>query len=266
MNKIGFSATYGFSSINEAILFAAENRFTAVELNLNIPEFYPERYDSKEREEIKLLAQEKNIVITFHAPEDVNICTKQKYILEASLKRLKECMDFAAELRGQRFTFHIGDSVNFTMFNGSMHLEDYYEQDYITILENSIKELALYGAGKIILCAENTGYFSNAKTKSIQSLLGKGLYLTWDIGHSSLRKNQEEFMKENLCFVRTAHIHDVSKGKDHSVIGTGEVDIPYFMTLLEKRDIIFIIEVRPGEAAALSYRNLQTIFYKDNQL
>jgi len=265
VNRIGFAATYGFSSIREAIEFGDKNNFKAVELSLNMPEFFPERYSAKERNAIRELAIEKGMTLTFHAPEDVNLCTKQRYILDASIKRLKECIDFACDLGGVRFTFHIGDSVNFTMYNGSLHLEDYYKDDYIEILKASIGELCLYASLRIEICAENTGYFSPAKIEAIESLLGKGLHLTWDIGHSFIKKNQHDFMGKNIVHVRIAHIHDVIKGKDHSIIGTGEVDIPYYISLLDSDEVIYIIEVRPADAAVESYKNLKKILKIEDQ-
>lgn len=265
MMRIGFSAAYGFSSIEDVIEFAAGNGFNAVEINLNMPEFFPERYSTEKRRELKKFAEDKDLIVTFHAPEDIDLCTKQKYILDASIKILKECIDFACDLGGTRLTFHIGDSVNFTMYDGNLRLEDYYMEDYASILENAMEELCSYAGDRIILCVENTGYFSEPKMKAVESMLGKGLYLTWDLGHSYIKKNQIEFMRKNIEYVRNAHLHDVRNGKDHCIIGTGEFDIKNFMSLMDREDVTYIIEVRPAEAAVESFDNLKKINFRDPQ-
>jgi sugar phosphate isomerase/epimerase len=64
-------------------------------------------------------------------------------------------------------------------------------------------------------------------------------------------------MNRNIVYVRNTHIHDVCGSKDHCIIGTGEIDIPHYVTLLNDKDVIFIIEVRPGEAAVKSFINLR---------
>lgn len=257
MRKIGFAATYGFGSINDAVIFAARNGFSAVEINLNMPEFYPERYSKQDIDDIRRLMDRLDIAVTFHAPEDINFCTKQGYILEASIKRIKECIDFASALGGLRFTFHIGDSVNFTMFDRSIRMEEYYLEDYVSILSSSLDRIREYASGRIVPCAENTGFFREAKTRAIEPMLGNGLYLTWDIGHSYIKKEQQDFMIKNIKYVRNAHLHDVAAGKDHCIIGTGEMDFAHYISLLNDKDIFYVIEVRPGEAAASSLKNLR---------
>lgn len=256
----GFAATYGFKSIADAVQFARENDFGAVEINFNIPEFFPENYSKSDIEEIREMSKRYNVLLTFHAPEDINLCSKQKRVVDTSVKRLEECIDFACALGGKRFTFHIGDSVNFTMFDGSLRMEDYYK-DYADIMKSSLEKLIAYTSGRIILCAENTGYFSSAKMESVEYALGKGLFLTWDMGHSYIKKGQQEFMIRNIEYVRNAHIHDVCNGKDHCIIGTGEVDIIKQISMLDENKVIFIIEVRPKEAAVKSYNNIKKKLY-----
>lgn len=259
MLKVGFSATYGFRSIEEVIEFAKVNGFSAVEINLNMPEYYPSEYTGEERLKLRRMAESKNIVLSFHGPEDINLCSKQNQIVNTGIKILKECIDFACDLGGTRFTFHIGDSVNFTMYNGSLQFEDYYRDDYIEILKSSMGEILSYARDRIAICVENTGYFSVSKIEAIKFLLDKGLYLTWDLGHAYLKEKQMDFMIDNKKYIRNIHIHDVIDNKDHCIIGTGKVDIPYYLSLIDIEKVLLIIEVRPGEAAVKSFSNLKKI-------
>lgn len=264
--RIGFSATCGFDNIKDVIKFGIDNGFNAAEVNLNIPEFYTERYSKSERNLIKTMAEDNNFYITFHGPEDINLCSRQSKLVKASVDILKECMDFAYELGGKRFTFHAGSSVEFTMVDKSIRLEDCYQSEYISILKDSIKDLIDYNVDRVTLCAENAGYFSSTKAMVFEHFLGKGLYLTWDVGHSYINKVQMDFMMKNKRFVRNAHIHDVLKGRDHCIIGTGEVNIPYYMSLLDEKDVCFIIEVRPAYKAAESLKNLKVLLETEQKI
>ncbi len=257
--RIGFSATCGFDSIKDVIEFAVEKGFNAAEINLNVPEFFPERYSMDDIKDIKAMLEQNDFWLTFHAPEDINLCTYQKKLCRSSIDILKDCIDFAYGLGGKRFTFHAGASVEFTMVDKSLRLEDYYRSEYVGILKDSIKELIDYNDARIILCAENAGYFSETKDKAFQHFLGGGLFLTWDIGHAYINKIQMDFMMKNLKFVRNMHVHDVAGGKDHRIIGTGKVDVPYYMSLVDKDDVSFIIEVRPAEAAVQSLHELKQL-------
>lgn len=259
MLRIGFSATYGFASILDAASFAKEHGFNAVEINLNMPEFYPDRYGKPDRKHIRDKLDDEGFTLTFHAPEDINLSTKQELIEDASLEILKRSIDFAHDLGAKRFTFHIGDSVNFTMFDGSVRLEEYYENEYTQILKDAMSKLLAFSGDKIVLCAENTGFFGGAKKNAIKSLLGSGLYLTWDLGHSYIKKNQMDFMLQNISYIRNMHLHDVKGGKDHSIIGSGEIDFPYYISKLHNMDVIYVIEVRPKEAAYKSLLGLKSI-------
>nr|WP_307897682.1 hypothetical protein [Clostridium botulinum] len=47
--KIGYAASAGEKEIYDTIDYAYENGFSAVELNINMPIFFPEKFDKNER-------------------------------------------------------------------------------------------------------------------------------------------------------------------------------------------------------------------------
>ena len=55
---------------------AYNNKFSAVELNINMP-IFSQRFDTNERKKVKNMPR-KRIELTFHAPEDISLLQLQK--------------------------------------------------------------------------------------------------------------------------------------------------------------------------------------------
>lgn len=258
LKRIGYAATLGEDDLFTALDFAGRHGFAALEVNLNIPAFFPERYDRWAREAVKKRVEEQGIALSFHAPEDMPLHHLHRTVREAMLNRLKECIDFAASVGGRKITFHPGDSVCFTQVDRKIFLQDIFSQEYAALFRQSLIELRSYAQGKILPCIENVGNFSPALRKCLEELLPEGdLYLTWDIGHSYGNPEQEDFFLGNLAYVRNCHIHDHDGNRDHQVIGTGRIDFARYFELLKDADTSFIIEVRPVQRALESLQNLR---------
>lgn len=258
LKRIGYAATLGEESLFSALDFACRHGFGAVEVNLNVPAFFPEQYTNEERLALRKKVEETGLALSFHAPEDIPLHHLHREVREAGLKRLKECIDFAAQVGGRKITFHSGDSVCFTQVDRKIYLQDVYASQFASLLRESYAALREHARGKILPCIENVGNFSKTVRDCLNELLPEGgLYLTWDIGHSFGKPEQEEFFIQNLAYVRNCHVHDHNGTQDHQVIGTGRVNFSRYFNLLKETDASFIIEVRPVEKALLSYENLR---------
>lgn len=258
LNRIGYAATLGEKDLFTALDFAKEHGFHALEVNLNVPAFFPEAYDQEQRKAIQEKVEEMGIALSFHAPEDIPLHHLHREVREAGLRRLKECIDFARDIGGRKITFHPGDSVCFTQVDKKIYLQEVFAKEFKRIFQESLITLREYARGKVLPCIENVGNFSPVIRSALEELLPeKDLYLTWDIGHSFGRPEQLEFFMRNLAYVKNCHIHDHNGAQDHQVIGTGKVDFKHYFELLKDTEASFIIEVRPVEKALLSYENLK---------
>lgn len=265
MQRLGYAATTGETGIMEAIEFAAGNGFSAVELNINVPVFFPEKYSSNERKKIKRQSAEKNIAITLHAPEDICLMQPHRIMRKAGLERLKEVIDFAEDIGAHRVTFHVGSSVYFTLEEGRQYLHQVYPEEFREVLRDSLREIRDYSIGKKPLpCIENAGYFDRAVVQEVldKFLSQEMLYLTWDLGHSYRNPEQEAFMLKYKHLVRNCHVHDHDGLGDHKVIGNGRIDFLEYINLLKENDAYFILEVRPREKACLSLERFKELFKK----
>lgn len=259
--KIGYAASAGEKNIYDTIDYAHDNNFHAVELNINMPIFFPEKFDAEERKKIKEYSKKKEVEITFHAPEDISLLQLQKVIREAGINRLKEVIDFGYDIGASRLTMHVGGAVCFTLTDRKVYMDELFYDEFKGVLKSSLKELIDYSRGKIKLCVENSGRFpEKVVQETLDEILSKekDLFLTWDIGHSYENKyNEVEFFLRHLDRIRTCHVHDNNGKSDHQVVGQGNVDFKWHFGKMKDRDIVYIIEVRPREKAAESLEQLK---------
>jgi len=257
--RLGYAATVGETGITGAIDFARENGFHAVELNANVPVFFPEKYTAAERKQIRAYAAARGIALSLHAPEDICLLNLHRTVYRAGLERMKEVLAFAGDIGAGRVTIHIGTSVYFTMVDGKLSLHTVYPDLYREVLRESLTELRDYAAGKTLPCIENVNYFGRLVVQEVlaEMLPQGGLYLTWDWGHSYNNPEQADFMQAHAAFVRNCHVHDHNGKNDHIVVGDGKVDFAYLFKLLKDNDTNFIFEVRPREMACRCRERLE---------
>ncbi len=249
--RFGYGAALHEKSAADSIDFAASLGLGAVELSLNLPVFFPEAHSPAFRRFIRQVASDHGVTLTLHAPEDLSLLSLQKCVRAASLVRLKEAVDFAADIGARRVTMHLGNAVFFTMPDGTKHsLLDDYPDDYRAGMEACLGQLRDHAAGGPLVCVENDPQYNHALVREVlREVLGEGgLYLTWDLGHSYGRPAQLDFMREHAALVRNCHVHDHDGRSDHLVPGSGRNDLAGYLKLLSRNDTHFIFEVRPRTA------------------
>lgn len=259
---LGYAASAYEENIYDSIDYAAENGFEAVELNVNMPIFFPEKFSAEERKKIKEYKESKNVRVTLHGPEDITLLQLQASIRDASIARIKEVIDFGNDIGAECLTIHVGPAVCFTLTDRKAFLDELFQSDYKQVLVDSLKELADYSIEKMILCVENSGRFPEVFVQQVldELLYTENLFLTWDIGHSYENKyNEVEFFERNINKIKVSHVHDHNGKSDHQIIGDGNVDFKKHLDLMKNKDIIFILEVRPRANATISLGKLKEI-------
>lgn len=266
--KIGYAASVAEKCIEDTLDYAGQNGYKAVELNMNMPCFFPENYDQERIEEIRRIKEEKKIEVTMHAPEDISLVNFHEGVLNAGLERLEEIIDFAGEIGASRITVHAGSTPYFTGLEKKYYVQDECIERAKYILKRSLRRIVSYASAKgVMICMENSGHFpKNLVQDTIQEVIdeGRDVYLTWDIGHSYENKYGEvAFFQKNIDKVKTVHLHDFCRDtkRDHRVIGSGSVEFERHMKLIGN-EAVYIIEVRPKEAALESYENLLRLVEK----
>ncbi|TDT72248.1 sugar phosphate isomerase/epimerase [Hypnocyclicus thermotrophus] len=258
---VGYAASAFEKNIYDSINYAKENGFKAVELNVNMPIFFPENFSLEEREKIKNYAKEHNIIITLHGPEDITFLQLQDGINIASINRIKDVIDFANDIEAKFLTLHIGASVCFTLTDKKIYIDEMFYEKYKKRLEENLLEIINYSKDKVKICIENSGRFPEVLVQETLSEFIKkyDLYLTWDIGHSYKNVyNEVDFFIKNKNKIRVSHVHDNNGKSDHQILGEGNIDIKKHFEIIGE-NVIYILEVRPRENATTSLKKLEKI-------
>ncbi|AHM56294.1 AP endonuclease family 2 protein [Peptoclostridium acidaminophilum DSM 3953] len=261
---IGYAASLGEKDVISAIEYARLSGFEAVELSMNMPCFFPERYGHEERKSILGFKRESGIEITLHAPEDISLVSLHESVRKAGISRLKEIIEFAGSIDASRMTLHTGATPYFTLVEGVGYVQDEYIREVVSNLKESIGTLVCVAselAPNLKLCIENSGYFPWYIQKALSEIMElHDVFLTWDIGHSyENRYGEQHFFEQNLERIKTCHLHDFNEHGDHKIIGSGHVDFKGHMEKMGSHDVVYIVEVRPRDNAKRSFDNLRNI-------
>lgn len=261
---IGYAASVGEKNIYHSIDFAHKNNMNSVEINANVPIYFPENFSLEDRKKVKEYAENKNVLLTIHAPEDITLLQLHKNVRKAGISRLKEIINFGKDIGARSLTLHIGPAVTFTLVDGKSYMDEFYKDEFKKILEDTLLQLIKEADGKIKIAVENSGRFpKKVVQETLQKFLdqNKDIYLTWDIGHSYENKyNEVEFFIKNIDKIKTCHIHDNNGKSDHQIPGEGNLDFNKHFNLMKNKDIVYIIEVRPRENALKSLKALRTLY------
>jgi len=262
--RLGYAAAVEERDIRTAIDFAAKHGLRAVELNMDVPVFFPENYSLEEKRFLREYITEKDITLTLSAPSAISLIQLHDIVREAGLIRHKEIIDFAVDIGAPRVTLQIGSPISFTPDNQKQALLEHYEAEYREILTNSLIDLREYAKGKTVLCIKNAGYFAGFVQEVLNELLPQGgLYLAWDVGHSfGNSQGEEDFLEAHLDKIRNCYLHDHNGQSAYQVLGTGKIDFRYYFRLLQELDTYFIFELSTRQQVLDSLQNYREIYLK----
>lgn len=227
----------------EAAMLAHELGFQFVELNMNLPEY--QRWDIPRLQKI---AQENGIYYTIHLDENLDVCDFNPRVAQAYLDTLLDTLEAAKALNVPVLNMHMQRGVHFTLpgekvYLYASHLE-YYQAQWARAV--SCCEEAAAGSD-LKICVENTdGFTLDFLRKGLDQLLGSSLFgLTYDIGHDhGVGQVDKPFMLAHQDRLRHFHIHDALGKKNHLALGTGELDIPWYIGLAQRNHCRAVLEVK----------------------
>jgi sugar phosphate isomerase/epimerase len=241
----------------ESIDFALKHGLGMIELNANMPWFFPEEFDEGSRTALHDRARETGVVLAIHAPEEISLVSPHPSLHGAGVERMKDFIVLARDIGAEVVTCHLGGNYLHWATGDAKIL--YPHQLYTNQMRRSIlgglPGLARFAddAG-VKLSLENAGYFGREVVQeTLKEVLDDApLYLTWDLGHSNTaggkREGQEEFMTAHLDSVAFFHLHDNDGTRDaHSVLGTGTVDLRKAIDVARLARAPVSIEVRPRD-------------------
>ncbi|WP_304944006.1 sugar phosphate isomerase/epimerase family protein [Vallitalea guaymasensis] len=242
---IGMPTLVEYDSLQENIDLCIDLGLDFIEINMNLPQFQPDRLDILKLKEYQ---KKHGIFFTFHLPEELDIANFNYRVSNAYLNVVKDVIEIAESIKSPIINMHMNLGVYFTLpskkvYLYSTQLKEYLErQQYFgELIDNVVK------GSNIKISIENTGiynytYIVQAITKLLEY---DNFVLTWDIGHdfSSSDIDRDYIMKniDKLCHL---HIHDAIGKRNHLPLFNGEIDIHKVLELARKRKCTSVIETK----------------------
>lgn len=190
--------------------------------------------DKKRVATLKEAAKSYSLEYSLHAPfADINIASPSKAMLSASMKRLKESMEYANAIDAKMWVFHPGAKTGIGQFYPGADWKQNIQS--VEVLYKQAEELGLN------IAIENLPakyYFFMSKAEDFtrfyrETSLPVGIVL--DLGHANLEGEIEPFF--NLLTDKITHIHasDNDGVEDqHLGIGKGKIDYNWFAETIQK--------------------------------
>ncbi len=190
--------------------------------------------DKKRVNLLKEAAKSYDIEFTVHAPfADINIASPSRNILDASMKRLTQSLDYARALDAKLWVFHPGARTGITQFYPGSEWKQNTE---------SIKEL--YAEAEqlgVNIAIENlpAKYWFLMKSPEdfnrFYKETGLKIGIVLDLGHANLEGQIQPFF--NQLADKIIHIHasdNMGVDDDHLGVGYGKIDYKAFAETVKK--------------------------------
>ena len=193
--------------------------------------------DITKKENIQI-TQNYNLKYTIHCPlSDINLSSHREIVRKFSLKFVEELLKVANKVNSNLIVLHPGHNIF-----------KYNNKESLNSLINSLKQLNIlqneYGVN---LTIENMPSYSMFMFKEPVSEIMDNLEdlgITFDIGHSFLNNNIDQFLNYSDK-IKNIHIHD-NNGEfdDHLCLGKGIIDFNKYKNKLKKINCNHTIELQ----------------------
>lgn len=216
--------------------------------------------DKKRVIALKEIAKSSKLRFSVHAPfADMNIASPSKPMLRATLKRLKQSMNYANLLNANIWVFHPGAKTGISMFypgeewkqNGKSLFEIYKTaEDYgLNIAIENLPEK--YG----FIMKNPKDFLRVYKETGIN-----GLGIALDVGHANLEGQTENFLRKLPDKIWHIHVSDnLGEHDQHLGLGYGKIDWQRFADILREIDYDKTIMVESAERVDESLKKLRKL-------
>ena len=240
MMDIGMQGLLEFSSARENAVFCAALGLQFVELNMNLPAYQVEQLDGVE---LRALREELGVYFTLHLDENLNPCDFNERVAEAYTQTVLNTIALAAKADIPILNMHLSDGVYFTLPERKVYLYDEYAEVYrqrLAVFRDACT--AAVGDSDVYICVENAGRFSGDALDIL--LESRAFGLTFDIGHAAKSSTHEAVILQREERLRHMHLHDAVERRDHLPLGSGELNVLYYLQLAQKRKCRAVLEVK----------------------
>lgn len=237
--RIGIPTLVEYDSVKENAELCKKYGLDFIELNMDLPYCYPENLD------LKSIREEYNLDFTIHLSEKIDVADSYCPVRKFNLNLIKQFIDWG-EINGiKKYNVHLDRGVYFTLSKKKLYIYEKYKEKYEKDINDSFKELSDYAVkNDVYICFENTK-MTDYIMRSFKELANyPNLCCTLDVGHDAKNGNYANELFLNNPTLKHMHLHDYNGTKNHEELGTGTVDIGYYLNYCLEHDLDVVIEVK----------------------
>lgn len=257
--NLGIPSLIEFRTVREHLAFARDKGFSFFEMNLSFPWFQSDKLDIAE---LVRLSKEYKVGYTIHLHDQLNPFDFSPEIREGAIKSIEYALHLAESVNAKKLTLHLQNGMYSSVNGTKIYAYEVASDEYIYYVDKMARLVeSCLGNSDSFFCIENTKGFLPYHKKAIEHLLSFSCFgLTFDVGHNAKASEDDEaFILSYKDRIKHFHIHDVTIKANHVALGTGYLDIPYYMDLARKIDESVVLEVKETKAIEESLVYLETI-------
>lgn len=257
----GMPTLIEIKSIEETAALCRELGLDFIELNMNMPEYQPDRLDTAW---LAAVADKYGVYYTIHLDENCSPCDFNNRVSAAYTESVIQTIHIAKILNIPVLNMHLSSGVYFTLPDRKVFLFEEYMNEYLN-RQAAFRDVcaAAVGGAIVKICVENCGDYARAGSsflkKGLDMLLESPVFgLTLDIGHNAAAGYADEpTIMEKSRRLMHFHIHDAKGGRSHLTLGDGDVDLPKYLRLADEHNCRVVIETKTRDALRRSAARLR---------
>lgn len=215
-----------------------------IELNMNLPQFQLDKLDV---DELKVLSKGDHPYFTIHLDENLNVADFNTAVAQAYLNTVLDTIQLAKHLQTPVLNMHLSKGVYFTLPDRKIFLFQEYKERYLDRIR-FFRDACDHAVGNdpLLICIENTNGFTGFQKEAMEALLESPIFaLTYDTGHDHcIGGTDGPFIRAHASNLRHMHLHDASGHRDHLPLGTGDLEIPRYLSLAEDHRCRVVLETK----------------------
>ena len=255
----GMPSLIEFGDLQQQVAACRQLGLRFIELNLDCPQYLPERVSS---DQLRNITEQTGIGFTVHLPENLDLGMFCTPVREGYRSFCRTVIEWASQAGISLINLHFNSGVHFSMPSKKVWLYEQYRQEHRNNLEASFRPLLqLADECGVALSIENTGNYGLPHvTDALQELIDVGegsLKLTWDVGHDAAAKYADRpFLLAHKSSIAHMHLHDANDKGSHLPLGEGIVPVKEVVAFARDAGIGVVLETKTFSGLQMSVDRL----------
>lgn len=254
MIEYGMPTLLELNDMAECAQLCSELGLRFVELNMNLPQYQPDRLSC---DKLAQIAAQYGIYYTIHLDENLNVADFNRRVAAAYCATVADSIRLARRLGAPIINMHMAKGVYFKLPERKVYLFDEYNARYMDSLREFRDECTkLIGDDDITICVENTDGFADFQLRALDMLLDSPAFgLTLDIGHDHAAGGVDlPAILARSDRLGHMHIHDAARQQNHLVLGSGELALEDRLSLARDCGCRAVVETKTAVALRQSIK------------